>query len=93
MLDDAYLSTVIEVKFPWFSQMKAQELIYYQSFFTADSLGCNPTLSQFIQPLNPKTLEVPTIAILLALCGEAPGEKETLRFLKMNIKVYCARLR
>jgi len=51
--DDAYLSKVVDDKNSWFTQMEVLDLIYHQFFFTANSLGRQPTTSQFFQPLAP----------------------------------------
>jgi len=45
LFDDAYLSKVVYDKKSWFTRMKVLDLIYHQFFFTANSLGCQPTTS------------------------------------------------
>jgi len=52
LFDNAYLSKVINEKKSWFMQMEVLDLIYHQLFFTSNSLGWQPTTSQFSQPLT-----------------------------------------
>jgi len=56
------------------------DLIYHQSFFTANSLGRQPTTSQFFQPLTPQTLALLAVAIHCALSEYATGKKVTVMF-------------
>jgi hypothetical protein len=68
---DTYLSKFIDDKKSWFTRMEVLDLIYHQFFFTANSLGCQPTASQYFQPLAPQTLTLATTAIHCALSGYA----------------------
>ena len=80
LFDDAYLSKVIEDKKSWFTRMEVLDLIYHQFFFTANSLGRQPTTSQFFQPLAPQTLALVAAAIHCALSEYATGKKVTVMF-------------
>jgi len=53
LFDDAFLSKVGDDKKSWFTRMKVLDLIYHQFPFTANSLGCQPTTSQYFHPLAP----------------------------------------
>jgi len=53
LFDDAYLFKVVNDKKSWFMRMEVLDLIYHQFFFTANSLGCQPTSLQYFQPLAP----------------------------------------
>jgi len=78
--DDAYLGKVIDDKKSWYTWMKVLDLIYHQFFFTANSLGRQPTTSQLFQPLTPQTLVLVAIAIHCALPEYATGKKVTVMF-------------
>jgi len=56
------------------------DLIYHQFFFTANSLGRQPTTLQFFQTLTPQTLALVAAAIHCALSGYATGKKVTVMF-------------
>ena len=60
--------------------MEVLDLIYHQFFFTANSLGRQPTTSQFFQPLAPQTLALVAAAIHCALSEYATGKKVTVMF-------------
>jgi len=60
--------------------MEVLDLIYHQFFFTANSLGRQPTTSQFFQPLTPQTLALVAAAIHCALSEYATGKKVTVMF-------------
>jgi len=60
--------------------MEVLDLIYYQSFFTANSLGRQLTTSQFFQPLAPQMLALVAAAIHCALSEYAMGKKVTVMF-------------
>jgi len=60
--------------------MEVLDLIYYQFFFTANSLGWQPTTSQFFQPLTPQTLALVAAAIHCALSEYATRTKVTVMF-------------
>jgi len=60
--------------------MEVLDLIYYQFFFTANSLGFQPTTSQHFQPLTPQTLALAAAAIHCALSQYASGKKATVMF-------------
>jgi len=78
LFDDAYLSKVIDDQKSWFTRMEVLDLIYYQFFFTANSLGRQPTTSQFFQPLTPQTLALVAAAIHCALSEYATAMKVTV---------------
>jgi len=80
LFDDAYLSKVIDDKKSWFTRMEVLDLIYHQFFFTANSLGRQPTTSQYFQPLAPQTLALAAAAIHCALSEYASGKKATVMF-------------
>jgi len=80
LFDDAYLSKVINDKKSWFTRMAVLDVIYHQFFFTANSLGRQPTTSQFFQPLAPQTLALVAAAIHCALSEYATGKKVTVMF-------------
>jgi len=80
LFDDAYLSKVVEDKKSWFTRMEVLDLIYHQFFFTANSLGRQPTTSQYFQPLAPQTLALVAAAIHCALSEYATGKKATGMF-------------
>jgi len=53
LFDDAYLSKDIDHKKTWLRRMEVLDLIYHQSVCTSNSLGQQPTTSQFLQLLTP----------------------------------------
>jgi len=80
LIDDAYLSKVVDDKESWFTQMEVLDLINHQFFFTTNSLGCQPTTSQYVQPLALQTLALAAAAIHCALSEYASGRKATVLF-------------
>jgi len=80
LFDDAYHSKVIDDKKSWFTSMEVLDLIYHQFFFTVNSLGRQPTTSQFFQPLAPQTLALVAAAIHCALSEYATEKKVTFMF-------------
>ena len=60
--------------------MEVLDLIYHQFFFTVNSLGRQPTTSQFFQPLAPQTLALVAAAIHCALSEYATEKKVTFMF-------------
>jgi len=80
LFDDGYLSKVIEDQKSWFTRMEVLHLIHNQLFFTANSLGQQPTTSQFFQPLTLQMLELVAAAICCALSEYATGKKVTGMF-------------
>jgi len=80
LFDDAYLSKVVDDTNSWFTRMEVVDLIYQQYFFTATSLGYQPTTSQYFQPLAPQTLVLPAAAIHCTLSEYASGKKGTVMF-------------
>jgi len=80
LCDDAYLSKVIDDKMSWFTRMEVLDLIFHQFFFTANSLGRQPTTSQLFQPLTPQTLALVAAATHCALSEYATGKKVTVMF-------------
>jgi hypothetical protein len=77
---NAYLAKVVNDKKSWFTRLEVHDLIYHQFFFTANSLGSQPTTSQYLQPLAHQTLALPAIAINSALSEYASGPKATVIF-------------
>jgi hypothetical protein len=51
LFDGMYLSKVVNNKKSWFTRMEVLDFIYHQFFFTANSLGRQPTTSQYFRPL------------------------------------------
>jgi len=51
LFDDSNLSNAPEDKKLWFTQMEVLDFIYHQLFLTTYNLRCQPTASQFFQPL------------------------------------------
>ena len=80
LFDDAYLSKVVDDKKSLFTRMEVLDLIYHQFFFTANSLGRQPTTSQYFQPLAPQTLALAAAAIHCALSEYTSGKKATVMF-------------
>jgi hypothetical protein len=80
LFDDTYLSKVVDDKKSWFTRMEVLDLIYHQFFFTANSLGRQPTTSQYFQPLAPQTLALAAAAIHFMLSEYASGKKATVMF-------------
>ena len=78
LFDNVYLSKVIDDKKAWFTRMEVLDLIYHQFFFTANSLGRQPTTSQYFQPLAPQTLALAAAAIHCALSEYTSGKKATV---------------
>jgi hypothetical protein len=64
----------------WFASMEVLDHIYHQFFFTANSLGHQPTTSQYFQRLTPQTLLLVDTAIHCALSEYATGKKATVMF-------------
>jgi len=60
--------------------MEVLDSIYHQFFFTANSLGRQPTTSQFFQPITPQTLALVAAAIYCAMSEYATGKKVTFMF-------------
>jgi len=58
--------------------MEVLYLIHHQFFFTANSLGRQPTTSQFFQYLAPQTLVLVAASIYCALSEYATGKKPTV---------------
>jgi hypothetical protein len=58
--------------------MEVLDLIYDQFFFTANSLGRQPTTSQYFQPLGPQTLALVATAIHRTLSEYGTGTKATV---------------
>jgi hypothetical protein len=56
LFDHAHLSKVLDDNKPWIMRLEVLDLIYHQFFFTANSLGQQPTTPQFFQPITPQTL-------------------------------------
>jgi len=80
LFDDVYLSKVVDDKKSWFTRMQVLDLIYHQFFFTANSLGHQPSTSQDFHPLAPQTLALAAAVIHCALSEYASGKKATVMF-------------
>ena len=80
LIDDAYRSKVVDDQKSWFACMEVLHLIYHQFFFTANSLGCQPTTFQYFQPFAPYTLALVAAAIHCALSQYATGKTATVMF-------------
>ena len=80
LFDDAYLTKVVNDKKSLFTQMKVLDLMYHQFFFTTNSLGRQPTTSQYFQPLAPQTLVLAAAAIHCALSEYPSGKKTRVMF-------------
>jgi len=80
LFDNPYVSKVVEDKKSWFTRMEVVDFIYHQFFFTTNSLGSQPTTSQYFQPLTPQTLALAAAAIHCALSEYANGKKATVMF-------------
>jgi hypothetical protein len=60
--------------------MEVLDLIYHQFFFTANSLGRQPTTLQLFQPLTPQILVLVATAIHCVLSEYATGLKVIVMF-------------
>jgi len=80
LFDDVYLSKVIDDKKSWLTPMEVLDLIDHQFFFTTNSLGRQPTTSQYFQPLAHQTFALAAAAIHCALSEYASGKKGTVMF-------------
>jgi len=80
LFDDPYLSKVINDKKSWFTQIDVLDFINHQFLFTTNSLGRQPTTSQYFQPLAPQTLALAASAIHCVLSEYACGKKATVKF-------------
>jgi hypothetical protein len=89
LFDEAYLSNVVNDKKSWFMRMEVLDLIYHQFFFTANSLGRQPTSSQYFQPLAPQTFALTAAAIQCALSEYASGKKATVMFSQDEYRSTC----
>jgi len=78
LFEHAYLSKVIDDKKALFMPMEVLVLICPECFFTANSLGRQPTTLQFFEPLTPQPLALVPAAIHCALCEYATGQKVTV---------------
>jgi len=80
LFDDAYRSNIVNDKKSRFTCMEVLDPIYLQFFFTADSVGRQPTTSQYFQLLTLQTLVLAAAAIHWALSEYAGGKKATVMF-------------
>ena len=80
LFDDAHLCNVFDDKKSWFTRMDVLDLIYHPLFFTANSLGRQPTTSHYFQPLAPYTLAWAAGAMYWALSEYTSGKNATVRF-------------
>jgi hypothetical protein len=67
LFDDDYLANIAHDMISFFAQMEVLDLIYHQCFFTANSLGQPPTISQYFQPLTPQASALASADIHCAL--------------------------
>jgi hypothetical protein len=77
MFDDSYLSKVVEDDKSLFMQMEVLHHTYHQFFFMANSLGRQPTTSQYFQPLILQTVVLVAAAIHCALSEYGTGKRAT----------------
>ena len=82
LFDDAYLLKFVDDEKSWFTRMEVLDPIYHQFIFTANSLGSQPTTSQYFQHLAPQTLALAATAIHCALSEYASGMKAMVMFLQ-----------
>jgi len=75
-----FTSNVVDDKNSWFTGMEVLDIMNKQCFFTANSVGPQPTTSQYFQPLAPQTLALAATAIHCALSEYASGKKATVMF-------------
>jgi hypothetical protein len=75
-----YLSKVIDEKKSCFLLLEVVDLIYYHMFFTASSLGRQPTSLQFFPLLTLQQFTLVPTAIHCALSEYATGKKVTVMF-------------
>jgi len=80
LFDDDYLLKVINDKESWFLWIEVLEIIYNPLFFTANSLGRQPTTSWFFQHLTLQMLALIATAIHCVLSEHATGKKVTVMF-------------
>jgi len=80
LFDDGSLFKVIDEKKSRFTRMEVLDQIYHQFFLSANSLGRQPTTSQYFQPLTPRTSALAAARIHCALSEYASGEKATVMF-------------
>ena len=80
LFDNAYLSKVVDDDKSWFTGMEVLDLIHHQFFFTTNSLGHQPTTSQYFQPLALQTLVLAATAIHCVLSECASQKKATVMF-------------
>jgi len=63
LIDDAFLLNVVDDNKSWFTQMEVVNPIYNYCFLTGNSVGRQPTASQFLQLLALQTLAPAATAI------------------------------
>jgi hypothetical protein len=80
LFNDSSLSKLVNDKKSWFTQMEVLDIIFHQFFFTANSLGCQPTTVQYFLPLAPQTLALAAAAIDCTLSGYASGKMAIVMF-------------
>jgi hypothetical protein len=80
MLNDEYLSKVVDDKKSWFTPLDVLDLIYHQCFFTANSLGHKPTTSQYVQSNTLQPAARAAVAIHCTLSEYDCGIKATVMF-------------
>jgi len=80
LFDDASLSKVIDDKKSWFTRMEVLDLLCHQCFFTANSVGRQPTTSQYFEPLAPHSVALAAAAIHCALSQYGSGKQATVMF-------------
>jgi len=69
--------------------MEVLDLIYHQFFFTTNSLGRQPTTSQFLQPHTLWTSALDAAAIHCVLSEYATGTKVTVMFSQDEYQGKC----
>ena len=91
LLDNTYLSKVVDGKKSWFIRMEVLDLIYHQLFFAANILGCQPMTSHYMEPLTPQTLGQAAAAIYCMLSDKASGKMARVMFSHNEYRcTFCA---
>jgi len=90
LFEDAYLSKVVDNNKSWSTQMEVLHLIYHQSFFTANSMGWEPMISQYVHHLSSQRLALGAAAMHCVLSEYGCGNKATVMFSQDGYQVHFA---
>jgi len=82
LYDDGYLSKVVDDKKWWVIPTEVLQLICNQFFFTANTMGCQPTTSHYLEPLAPQPFVPEVVVIYCALSEYATGMKYTVMLIQ-----------